>query len=341
MSLANFISSLAPCLQPGKKCAIITHHNPDGDAVGASLALNFYLKVKGLDVQCVVPSEFPEFYRWMPGTSGFVVYRNQPEIASEILREADLIFCLDFNHPERTEEAAGALMEAKGMKILIDHHQLPSGFFHLSYSDTSVSSTAEMVYRVVEAMGDLGLISHEMATALYVGIVTDTGSFSYNCNHPETYLAIAELVKHNLDVEKIQQRVYGTFSEDRVRLLGYCLAEGLKIFPGLRLALIRLDRATMKKYHFRIGDNEGIVNYGLTIEDVVVSAMFTEREKYVKLSLRSKGDFNVGLLAREHFNGGGHKNAAGGNIYSGLEDAVQAFLSTLASYTKEIQSVDL
>jgi bifunctional oligoribonuclease and PAP phosphatase NrnA len=247
-----------------------------------------------------------------------------------------VIFCLDFNMPDRVETMTETLMGYKGQIVLIDHHQIPSDFFTLSYSRIDTSSTSEMVYDFICAMGGESLIDKNIATCLYVGIITDTGSFSYNCDFPNTYNVTSEIFKTGINGEEIHRYVYCTFSEKRLRLLGYCLSEKMILMNDLSVAYISISKQDMKRFDFNNGDSEGIVNYGLTIKGIKVSALFSEKREYVKLSLRSTGDFNVGKFAREHFAGGGHKNASGANIKASLDGAIAMFLDKLALYKNEL-----
>jgi bifunctional oligoribonuclease and PAP phosphatase NrnA len=332
----NFILSVKEHLDVSAPIIILTHYNPDGDAIGSSLALWHFLKKQNYHVDVVVPNDFPDFYKWMPGIEEISIYSKHKEKCLQLFENAAVVFCLDFNMPDRVETLTEALTNFKGLKVLIDHHQVPSDFFKLSYSRIDTSSTSEMVYDFMCAMNGESLVDKDIATCLYVGIITDTGSFSYNCDFPNTYKVTSEIFKKGINGEEIHRYVYCTFSEKRLRLLGYCLSEKLKVVDELATAYISISKTDMKRFDFNNGDSEGIVNYGLTIKDIKVSALFSEKREYVKLSLRSTGNFNIGKFAREHFAGGGHKNASGANIKSSLDDAIQLFLKTLALYKNEL-----
>lgn len=334
----QFIQKLQDLLKNNPSITLITHHNPDGDAIGSCLALYHFFSKLNLQVSVVVPNDFPNFYKWMPASNDIIIHKSCPEKAKQLLINAELIFCLDFNMPERVEYMKGVLDESKALKILIDHHQSPSDYFDLIYSETETSSTSELVYNVIRELDGECFIDLNIATCLYVGIITDTGSFSYNCDYPNTYSVTSELFKKGINGEEIHRLVYCTFSENRLRLLGHCLFNKMVIDNELKLAYIALSRDEMEKFSFSNGDTEGIVNYGLTIKNIKVSVLFSERKEYIKLSIRSTGTFNVGLLARKHFNGGGHKNASGANLKMSLDQAVNEFVNVLSQYKNEIFS---
>lgn len=332
----NFIQSVKEHLNASDGIIILAHHNPDGDAIGSALALWHFLKKQNYKVNIVVPNDFPDFYKWMPGVEEICIYTKHKNQCLQLFDEAGIIFCVDFNMVDRVEALTDTLVASKGVKVLIDHHQMPSDFFKLAYSKIETSSTSEMIYDFISAMDGEHLLDKNIATCLYVGIITDTGSFSYNCDFPNTYYVTSRLFEQGINGEEIHRLVYCTFSEKRLRLLGHCLSEKLSIVNELSTAYIAISKSDMKRFDFSNGDSEGIVNYGLTIKDIKVSALFSEKSEYVKLSLRSTGDFNVGKFARTHFNGGGHKNASGANIKMSLHDAIQYFIETLSLYKDEL-----
>ena len=332
----KFIPTVKEHLDVSSPIIILTHFNPDGDAIGSSLALWHFLKKQNYQVDVIVPNDFPDFYKWMPGIDAICIYSKHEKKCLELFEKAGMIFCLDFNMPDRVETLTDSLTNFKGIKVLIDHHQVPSDFFKLSYSRIDTSSTSEMVYDFISAMDGEALVDKDIATCIYVGIITDTGSFSYNCDFPNTYKVTSEIFKKGINGEEIHRYVYCTFSEKRLRLLGYCLSEKLTVVDDLATAYISISKEDMKRFDFNNGDSEGIVNYGLTIKDIKVSALFSEKREYVKLSLRSTGDFNVGKFAREHFSGGGHKNASGANVKNSLNGAIKLFLDKLSLYKNEL-----
>lgn len=310
---------------------IICHVNPDGDAIGSSLGLYHFLRRYGNNkVSVISPNSFPDFLAWMPEAENILIASENNHIATKAIESADVIFCLDFNDPRRTDQLSDTLINAKGKKILIDHHLEPYNQFDLVFSRTDVSSTAELVYQVIAGLGETKLIDIDIAQCLYTGIVTDTGSFSYSCNAPETYHIVAELISLGLDGEKIQRKIYDTYSEDRMRLLGFCLSERLMVFPEYSTAYMFLSRNDLERFNFRDGDTEGVVNYALSVREIKLAAMFIERGNEIKASFRSEGDVNVNRLAREYFNGGGHKNASGGYSQKNMEQTLHYFESLLA-----------
>lgn len=304
---------------------ITSHKNPDGDAIGSSLALNEYLKLLGYQTICILPNSYPSFLAWLPGNENMLVFEDEREKSKELIKSADIVFSLDYNAFHRTGEMEKVIEESNAKKILIDHHLEPANYFDVSISKIATSSTSELIYEIIDFFGDKYIINKNIAEALYVGIMTDTGSFSYSCNYPETYNIIAHLVKLGVDGELIHQLVYSTFSESRLRLLGYCLSERLHVLPEYKTAYIYLTKEDLKKYNHTSGDTEGVVNYALTIEGVEFAALFTEREDLIRISFRSKGNFSVNNFARKYFDGGGHEKAAGGNSNMNMDDTLKKF----------------
>lgn len=315
---------------------MVTHSNPDGDAIGASLAMMHYLKCKGHDVRALVPDDFPDFLKWLPGAKDILIFDDDVKNCSRVLFDADIIFCLDFNSPERVQGMAVPLEQAKGLKVLIDHHLNAVHFCDLEMSVSATSSTSELVYDFIVLMGDENLLNRQMAEALFVGIVTDTGSFSYACNYEHTFHVVACLMRLGINAEHIHRLVYDTWSESRLKLLGYCLNEKLTVMESFATAFIVLSQKELERFNHKIGDTEGVVNYALSIENITLAALITERDDYVKFSFRSKGSFNVNELARMHFSGGGHKNASGANVYLPLDEAVKKFVAILPLYKNEL-----
>lgn len=316
---------------------ITTHTNPDGDAIGSSLALYHYLKVTGKDVHLIVPNNYPEFISWLPGNDGIIVFEKERDRSKKILDQADMVFCLDYNAIKRSGNMQEALAACNASRIMIDHHPEPEqSDFDFLYSTTETSSTAELLYVFLTQLDPDFALTADMATCLYVGIMTDTGSFSFACNRPETFQVTAELLKAGIDGENIHRKVYDTFSEDRLRLLGYSLAEKLVVLPDYASAYISLTREDLDRFHFQVGDTEGLVNYALSIKGIAMAVLLTEKNGRIRLSFRSKGDFSVNLLAREHFNGGGHRNAAGGDSYDSLENTILKLEGLLPDYKDDL-----
>jgi bifunctional oligoribonuclease and PAP phosphatase NrnA len=318
---------------------ITSHHNPDGDAIGSGLALYHFLIRSGKKPKMILPNAFPENLAWLEGSNRIMIFEKQATKAAKAIESADLIFCLDYNAFNRTNFFEKNLKESRAYKVMIDHHPQPSDEFDHLISRIEVSSTAELVYEVIEAMGHKSLIDKTIAECLFVGIMTDTGSFSFSCNYPSTFRIVADLIETGLNAEQVHQLIYDTFSEQRLRLLGYCLSEKLVVLKDYSTAYISLARHELDQYNFRPGDTEGIVNYALSIKNIVFAVLFTEKEDAVRISFRSKGDFSVNDFARTHFDGGGHKNAAGADSYKSLDETITQFVEILQNYKEELREL--
>lgn len=313
-------------VEKGESFVIVSHVSPDGDALGSSLGLYHFLTAYGKDnVTVVVPNEFPSFYRWMPGAKDIVVHEKYPDFAEQLISEADVIFCLDFNEPKRVEKLAGPLLAAEGRKVMIDHHLNPADFCRVTMSYPEMASTSEMIFRFICRMGHFSLLDKNAATCIYTGMMTDTGAFTYNSNKPEIYVIISELIKKGIDKDWIYRQVNQVHTEDRLRMMGYVLYEKMKVYPEKRAALITLSKDELDRFHYKSGDTEGFVNLPLSIENVDFSVFIREDKEYVKISLRSVGDFPCNQFASRYFNGGGHKNASGGEFHGTLDEAVAVF----------------
>ncbi len=325
-----------------RSVAITSHHNPDGDAVGSVIALSLLLRKLGKDCLAVVPNDYPAFLKWMPGSNSVTIFKHETDSCRDFIARADLIFCLDYNALHRTVDMENDLRNARGTRILIDQHLEPViSDFSFLYSETATSSTGELVYRFIQMTGFNDLIDHDIAAAIFVGIMTDTGSFSYSCNYPETFDIVARLMAHGISADRIHRLVYDTYSESRLRLLGYCLSEKLVILPDFQTAYIALSKEELHKFNHQVGDTEGVVNYALSIEGVKVAVLMTERKDRIRLSFRSKGTFSVNRMAREHFSGGGHLNAAGGDSFLTLAGTIEKLISVLPQYAGDIRRSEL
>lgn len=313
-----------------QRIIITTHTNPDGDAIGSCLGLyNCLMAARYLDMNIVVPNSYPSFLQWMPNNDVIINAKTHPHKAEKLMEEASFIFCLDFNGLSRTDKLEKPLAESKATKCLIDHHPQPESGFDLIFSDVTVSSTAELIYEFIEKMGWTGYFGHDVAECLYTGIVTDTGSFSFGCNEPRTYEIIARIMELGVDGERIHRLIYNTYSEDRLRLLGYCLSEKLIVMAEQNAAYISLTRNELNRFNHQVGDTEGIVNYALSIENVHLAALFTENHDHIKISFRSAGNHDVNAFARNYFNGGGHKNASGGKSFDSMQNTLVKFESLM------------
>ncbi len=331
------IEELKELFKEKKRVVLSSHTNPDGDAIGSLLAMYFFLTNKGHEVSMIVPNRFPEFYDWMPGSDLIINYEKEAKRAQGLLKSAEVFFSLDYNAFNRVGPVAEFIPDAPATLILIDHHIDPErDKYQYCFSDTIYSSTAEMVYTFVALLDGLEFLNKEAAEAIYSGIVTDTGSFSYACSRPETYEITANLLRLGVDVEKVHRLIYDTFSENRLRLLGFAISNRMLVWEEYHTALIYLTKADLVKYRYSVGDTEGVVNYPLMMKKVNMSILITEKDNKLRLSFRSKGDFSVNLLTRKHFNGGGHRNAAGGNMTLTIEAFIEELKKVLPLYSKEL-----
>lgn len=322
------------------KIAVIPHSNPDGDAIGSSYGLAVILKNAGHEVRIVSPNDYPTFLDWLSGEVEIVNFQKKTITAKKYLQSCDLMFCVDFNDIRRTGDMAATIDSFKGPKIMIDHHPYPTSFCDYCISEPEYSSSAELVFDVVIACGWGEFINRQAAEAFYTGIMTDTGSFSYNTSRANLYKVLSELMKFHIDTESVHDLVYHNFSADRLRLMGYCLHEKMIILPEYRTGFISLTRDELKKYNFVPGDTEGFVNIPLSIHNIVFSALFIEKEGFVKASFRSKGSFPANSFSSDHFSGGGHLNAAGGEIQLSLNETIEKFTQLLPEYNHLLINAD-
>lgn len=324
------ISEASALLKEPKKIFVITHHKPDGDAAGSVLAMYHYLTKKGHSVTPVVPSELPEFLMWMPGVDHLINYEAESNNALQALKNADVIFCVDFNDFARTKHMTEALAQAMQPKILIDHHLYPAPVWTYGSSTPEKSSTCEMVYDYINQCGDNDLIDKDIAACLYTGVMTDTGVFRFPITTAAVHEMVADLKRKGLNHSIIHEEVYDSWSAKRMQFLGYVLMEKMEIFPKYAAGLISLSRKELKLFDVNTGDLEGLVNYPLSIAGIRFSTLITERADEVKMSFRSKGDFDVNSFARQYFNGGGHFNASGGRSTASFIDTVAYFKQILS-----------
>lgn len=317
-----------------KKVAILTHTNPDGDAIGSSLAMALALAKTGIDAQVVIPDGLPDFLRWLPGIERSTTFAYKREKAIGIIEDADLIFCLDFNDPKRINGVEEFLTASTAPKVLIDHHQEPVIFADLTISETCRGSVGEMVYLFIQDVFEEEVVDKDIATCLYVAIMTDTGNFTYASSYPGIFEVVSELMKYGVEKDKIYSSVYDAFSEDRLRLQGYCMQEKMVVLPKYNTAYISLTDAELKQFNHRKGDTEGFVNIPFSVKGVLFTALFVEKQDRIKISFRSRGSFPVNQVAAEHYNGGGHTNAAGGESFLTMEETLKQFESLLPEYAK-------
>lgn len=329
------LASVKKLISEKNNLIIITHNNPDGDALGSSLALYNYLIKKNKNVNVITPNHFPNNLAWIKGADKINIYNQNVEKAKTLIEQAEIIFCLDFNALHRIDKMEESIKNASAKKILIDHHLQPQlENFDFAFSKIDISSTSELIYNFITGIENKEIIDKETAEAIYVGILTDTGSFSYSCNYEDTFAISAHLLKIGIDVENIHRKVYDTFSESRLRLLGYCLSKKLVVIDELSTAYITLTREELNYFNYQVGDTEGLVNYALSIEHIKLAVLFTEREGLVRISFRSKGDIDVNEFARKHFNGGGHHNASGATSRISLKETIAIFNNSIKDYTE-------
>ncbi len=322
-----------------KQVLVLAHYNPDGDAVGASLAIFHYIMALGKEAVVMMPNEVPGNLRWMPGAESILVYQRNTDLGNQIIAQADLIICADFQSLSRIDSMEKPITESKAFKILIDHHIEPNREqFDYVVSTTDISSTCELVFQTIKNIGDQKLLTRDAASCIYAGIATDTGSFSFSCNRRETFDTVADLIDMGIDPNFIHRAIFDTFSEDRLRLLGLCLSERMKVMPEYSTAYIHLTKEDLLKYNYQSGDTEGVVNFALSMKDVLFAAFFTETERRIRISFRSKGAIDTNVFARDHFNGGGHKNASGGSSFDSLSETLQKFEELLPEFSRGFKS---
>ncbi|EPR71742.1 3'-to-5' oligoribonuclease A [Winogradskyella psychrotolerans RS-3] len=332
------IPQIKALLSVPKNIVIVPHRNPDGDAMGSTLALYHYLKLYNHNAIVMAPNDYPDFLKWLPGDDTVLKFETQQEEGTALINNADIIFTLDFNAFHRAgHQMAEVLEPSTAIKIMIDHHQQPDDYAKYMYSDISMSSTCEMVYNFIEMLGDDDKIDATIASCLYVGIMTDTGSFRFPATTSRTHQVIGNLIEKGADNSQIHNNIYDTNSYSRLQLLGRAM-QNLKVIPELRTAYMTLSQAELDEFNFKKGDTEGFVNYALSLKDIIFAAIFIEsqQDQIIKVSLRSKGEFSVNEFSRAHFNGGGHTNAAGGRSDDDMPTTLNKFISILPQYKQDL-----
>jgi phosphoesterase RecJ-like protein len=337
--MQNF-ETLKSLLSSPKRIVITAHANPDGDALGSSLGLYHYLKQLGHRITVIMPTEIPDFLSWMKDYDQVLVYENTRLFSSNIVKEAEIIFSLDYNSLSRTELMRSVLKESTAFKVMIDHHLDPDDFCQAVLSDTTASSTCQLVYEFIEMMGDATLFNKDILNALYVGILTDTGGFRY-ATSSRLFNIVASMLEYGIDNNKLSDLVFNAYTVKSFNLLAYCISECLEIMEDCNTGIIALSQADHKKYNIQRGDLEGVVNFILKIQKIRCAVLITERREIVKLSMRSKGDFSVQEICANYFNGGGHKNASGGAMKKPLKFVVNTFKELIqteykAELTKDV-----
>ena len=320
-----------------RKMLVITHYKPDADALGSSLGLAGYLKKKRHTVTVISPSDYPDFLSWMPGNDKVVIFnRDKVGEFERMTRESELIFCLDFSSLKRINELGELVEKSAAKKVLIDHHLDPEDFADFVQWDTTAASTAELVFALIQELDDDQSIDGDIANCLYAGLMTDTGGFRHSNTTRKVFETAAALVGHGADPTKVSKLIYDTNTLERMRLMGFVLYERLNVIPEYRTAYIALKTEDLKRFSSQTGDTEGLVNFGLSVKGVRLAVLISERKDNIKLSFRSLGNFNVNDFARKHFEGGGHKNAAGGQTNISFDQTVKKFLDLLPVYKNEL-----
>ncbi len=334
----NEIKEVKALLSSPKNIVIVPHRNPDGDAMGASLAMYYYLKKKGHNATVVAPNDYPSFLKWLPGSKDVFKFDMQNRQSKSAIDEASIVFLLDFNALHRVGSDMQNTLEAfDGTYIMIDHHQEPDAIAKYLYSDISICSTCQMVYHFLEKLDHIDAIDADIATCLYTGIMTDTGSFRFPSTTSTTHRIIADLIDKGAENAKIHNDVYDASSYSKIQLLGRALSN-MKVIENLKTAYISLSQDELNEFNYQKGDTEGVVNYALSLEGIIFAVIFIEdvEQKIVKISLRSKGKFSVNKFSRAHFDGGGHDNAAGGKSHESLDATISNFLKILPDYKNEL-----
>ena len=331
------IDAVRRVVDGGNKFVVLAHKNPDGDAVGSSLALCRYLRSVGKEATVVLPNAFPAFLSWVPGADDVLLYETDKERCDAVIAAADVFFCLDFNIFSRTGDVAPAAVASSAKKVLIDHHLQPSQEFDILISHPEACSTCELVYRVIAALGPSEALDFELAQCIYTGMMTDTGAFAYASTREDVYLIIAQLLKTGIDKDWIYRKVFYNFSVTKMRLWGFAMYDKMKVYNKYNAALITLTHSELMRFYASKGDTEGLVNQPLQIKGLRFSCFLREEQPgKINVSLRSVDDFPCNAVAAEFFNGGGHKNASGGELYGTMETAVERFKQALQKYKAEL-----
>lgn len=335
------IEELQQSIRNSRKIAIIPHKNPDGDAIGSSLGFWHYLRESNKDCAIVVNDSVPEFLKFLPEVQQIKNFEKEPEVSKALIQDADIIFCLDYGQLYRTGNLQPYIESAKGIKVMVDHHPMPDTNFNFSYHEVASSSTCELIYMLIKELTPDYPFSMSTSACLYTGLVTDTGCFKHALR-PQTFMVAADLLSRGISYEYIVTNIYDVNTPERLKLIGFALNEKLKVMKEYRTSIISISFEESEKLNLKKGDTEGLVNYALSIENMVVGAFFHEREKgKTKISLRSKGIFAVNEISAKYFSGGGHRNAAGGEFIGTSEEAVALFIDILPQYKAELESLEI
>ena len=331
------IEQFYPILNQPFKAVITAHQKPDGDAMGSTLGLYHFLKQLGHEVTVVSPTNWAAFLNWMPGVDQVIDFEANKKEASQIVADADYVFCLDFNILHRTKHLEPVIRDSKALKILIDHHQQPdTPSFAYGISDVKMSSTCEMVYDFIVQSGHSNLINLDIATCLYTGLMTDTGSFRFPSTTASVHKIVAHLKELGLQHAKIHENIYDNSTEGRLKFMGNAFLNRMTVLPEFKTAVMAIPKSDIYKFELKTGDTEGLVNYLLSIEGIKFAAILIDREEERKWSFRSKGNFDVNIFARTHFEGGGHANAAGGRSSKSLDETLNDFKTIIENYKSQL-----
>jgi len=331
------ISELKELLRNSKNILITTHHNSDGDAIGSTIGLATVLRKVGKNVNIITPNEYPHFLKWMKGSEMITIFKGNEEKVKIMSDKADILFCVDYNDPSRLKNASEVIFASKAPVVLIDHHPEPRDFADITISETDLGSASELVYHVICQLGLSEHIDIDVASALYVGIMTDTGCFSFSCSYPGVFEVVANLIGYGIPKDEIHAKIYDNYSDSRIRLMGYCLNEKMVILPEYSTAYISLTQCELERFNHMPGDTEGFVNLPFSIKGIKLTALFIEKKDHVKMSFRSRGDFSVNELAKNNFRGGGHVNAAGAEWDLTIENTIQRFVELLPRYADQLK----
>jgi phosphoesterase RecJ-like protein len=330
------IEHLNQLLREAKQIVITSHRSPDGDSMGCSLGLYHYLKKQNFPVVVCHPDISPSFLHWMPGADEILLLERDTKKVEDLIAKADLIFCLDYHHPNRTGKMEELLVNAKGAKVIIDHHRDPDkDFATILFSDITASSTSQLIYDLIDVQDHLSLINKECGTCLYTGIVTDTGSFRFSSTSARTHNIAADLINRGIRTWEAHENLYDTNSLNKLKLVSYTMLEKLVIIPEYKTAYVWLTKPEEDRFNVVKGDTEGLVNQVLSIEGIRLAGFFKESDSIIKISFRSKGEIPTNILCRENFEGGGHLNASGGKYVGKIEDAMQKFVTILPNFVQQ------
>ena len=329
------MDQLKEILSGHQNIIITTHVNPDGDAIGSSLALKNFLDKLGHNTHVIVPNDYPEFLKWMKSNNSIINFSSSKSLSQNLIEDSDIIFCLDFNNLNRINDLGELINDSSSKKVLIDHHLEPDNFYDFKIHDVEASATAELIYDLLIDL-DSSLIDKDISECIYTGILTDTGSFKFSSTSSKVHKIVADLIERGINISDISNRIYDNNSIDKLKLIGFSLSQKLELTCDGRVAYIVLSRQDLIDHNFKKGDTEGLVNYALSISNVNMATLIIETKERIKFSFRSIGGFSVNKFARDHFNGGGHKNASGGSLEDKLSVALDKFLESISKYSKDL-----